>query len=50
MKKRWKVIYVFENSAIYHKRLCTTKLGAYYLALWLLREEFNVRIEKNNYK
>lgn len=46
MKKRWKVMFALENSSTWRKRLCTTKLRAYYWALWLLRAGFNVRIER----
>ncbi len=47
MKKRWKVMFALENSSVWRKRLCTTKLRAYYSALWLLRAGFNVRIERS---
>jgi len=48
MKKRWKVMFALEDSSMWRKRLCTTKLRAYYTSLWLLRAGFNVRIERNN--
>ena len=47
MRKRWKVLFALENGVMWRKRLCTTKLGAYYWALWLLRAGFSVRIERN---
>ena len=46
MRKRWKVMFALENSSVWRKRLCATKLGAYYWSLWLLRAGFNVRIER----
>lgn len=46
MKKRWKVMFALEDSSIWRKRLCTTKLEAYYWAFCLLRAGFNVRIER----
>jgi len=47
MKKRWKVMFALENSSMWRKRLCATKLRAYYWAFWLLRAGFSVRIERN---
>lgn len=47
MKKRWKVMFTLEDGSMCRKKLCTTKLRAYYWSLWLLRAGFNVRIERN---
>lgn len=47
MKKRWRVLFALEDGSTWRKKLCTTKLRAYYWSLWLLRAGFSVRIESN---
>lgn len=46
MKKRWEVLFATKYGSMWRKRLCTTKLGAYYWAFCLLKAGFSVRIER----